>query len=140
MALCGLVEQRAEEGLRLEDVRLVDAGQLAGLAAFLAPCCQPEGEFMKLARRVCADPHDVADSVGSCRIPFDWRAVMHRGRVEQPFGGFADNHEVKSGCPWIGKPLRGVWIGADRPYAGIELEPVAQSQMRRDFGAVLVPD
>ena len=127
-----LVEDPTEEGHRGEDVGLVDAGDMPRQALGAALRGKAEREAMQPLGHVAGDAQGIAD----LRVADDLRAAMHGGRIEQPLGGLAQDHQVDARRARVGQPLRGVGVGLDRPHPGIELEDVAQAQMWGYFGAV----
>src|SRR5262245_49243226 len=77
------VEHAAEEGVSLEGVRLVDAGEQATAPAYLAPARQAKGEIEQALRGLARDQEGLA------RFGIGHHALAHGG--EQTLGGFEDS-------------------------------------------------
>ena len=90
---------------------------------------QPEGELAQPFGDAAADAHRVQDDVGTV-------ATAHLARREQTLRRFADQDAVDSRRPLIGQRRRDAGQHPDRPHAGIELETVAEVEVRRHFGAI----
>jgi len=114
-------------------VGLVDAGDaaLGGLAR--APLVrEPEGELEQPLGPFPRRASEVVRLVGG-RGRHGFRVVAPE---EPAFALLANEHEIDVARARVGERQRHAGDGADRPHAGVEVEPGAQLELRRDFGAV----
>ena len=127
-----LVEDLAEEGHRGEHVRLVHAGDPASATARLAPRREPEARVEQALAGGAGDDHGVAGDP----------VVLHRplaARGEQALGGLAHDDEIDVRAARVAERPRPARQRLDRTHPGVQSEPEAQVELRRDLGAVVVP-
>src|SRR5690606_26708753 len=92
IVLGDLVENLAEKGHRTEDVRLVDAGDMARPAIRLAFAGKLESEAVQALAPLARDPERIADLV----IGNELAAIMRSGRKEQALRRFPQHDQVNS--------------------------------------------
>ena len=132
MARGAFVEHAAEEGVGLEGVRLVDAGEEAGAPARLAAACQAKREIEQPLRGLAGDHQGLA------RFGVGHHALAHGG--EQALGRFADHDEIDAALSRSHDRARNGRDQPARPHPGIEVEDEAQLDLRHDLGVVGIAD
>ena len=90
---------------------------------------QPEREVAQPLGDAAADAQRVEDDVGTV-------AAAHLARGEQALGRLADQDAVDPRRALVGQRRRRAGEDPNRPHARIELEAIAEVEVRRHFGAV----
>src|ERR1700759_5871637 len=126
MTLSRLIEHLAKERESLEDICLVDTGEAARPAAFLAALGEVEGKLEQPFRGLARDHQRLASIlVGDNALP-------HRG--EQAFGRLPDDDEVDAALVSPDDRARYARDQPRRTDTGIEIEVKAQFDLRHDLG------
>ena len=128
MELSDLVENLAEVGEGLEDIRFIDAAQNAGTATGPTPLGELEGEVEETLGGLAGDDERLA------RLLMCHHTFAHRGK--QALGRLADDDEVNAALRGADDRARHARDQPRRPHPGIEIEVEAQLDLRRDLGVV----
>ena len=99
------------------------------MAAGFVPHCIGKAKFVKTLRGVACNAHDIGYRIGCIGGTVNYRSVMEGGTIEQPFGRFPNDDQIKLRCAPISQPLRCFGLGPHRPDSGIKLVSVTQPQM-----------